>query len=330
MKTLNLFVTSFLLGVLSLNYCVAQKKQNVYFLKDDGRAVKLRDSADYIRVIEEPDSGAVNYNVYEYFLDKTKKRIGTVSKFEPFLVYEGTQISYHKNGKKQEVSRFENGKPIGERYFYYRNGNLMKALTSEVKKVEEGFPVPGIPLKSSLVSYFDSTGVQMIKDGAGHYKTYEENADLLEEGDYLNGSKHGDWYGRFVKSGATFKEIYQNGVFVSGTSILADGSTVQYTKAEEMPEFPGGISQFYNYVGRTYRYPVSAIRMGVSGSVLSNFVVERDGSISNIRILRDIGYGTGDAAVRVLEKSPKWLPGKQHGVPVRVSYTLPIKLQTSR
>jgi protein TonB len=90
------------------------------------------------------------------------------------------------------------------------------------------------------------------------------------------------------------------------------------------------MKKFLEFVGRNYIYPASASRMGVSGRVIIQFVIEKDGKLSDMKILRDIGYGTGEEALRVLSRSPKWNPGIQHGIPVRVSYTLPIALNAPR
>ncbi|PRD45465.1 energy transducer TonB [Sphingobacterium haloxyli] len=95
-----------------------------------------------------------------------------------------------------------------------------------------------------------------------------------------------------------------------------------------MPEPVGGMSAFVNWVGKNYAYPDRALEQGIKGSVIATFVVETDGSLTDIAILLDIGFGTGDEAIRVLKKAAKWKPGVQNGVPVRVKYTLPIKLST--
>ncbi|WPR72626.1 energy transducer TonB [Flavobacterium sp. NG2] len=95
---------------------------------------------------------------------------------------------------------------------------------------------------------------------------------------------------------------------------------------EVKPEFPGGMDKFYSYVGKNYRAPEEE---GLKGKVYVTFVVEKDGSLTDIKVLRDIGYGTGKEAIRVLSKCPKWNPGVQNGKPVRVLYSLPITIQTA-
>ncbi|RTZ02358.1 energy transducer TonB [Flavobacterium bomense] len=95
---------------------------------------------------------------------------------------------------------------------------------------------------------------------------------------------------------------------------------------EVKPDFPGGIEKFYKYVGNNYQTPEED---GLNGKVYVTFVVEKDGSLTDIKVIRDIGYGTGKEAIRVLKKSPRWSPGEQNGKKVRVLYSLPITIQTA-
>jgi protein TonB len=107
-------------------------------------------------------------------------------------------------------------------------------------------------------------------------------------------------------------------------AVINDDNEIYGTAGIEVkPEFPGGIQNFYAFVGKNYKMPDE---VGLNGKVYVSFVVEKDGTLSNIKILRDIGYGTGKEAIRVLKASPKWNPGEQNGRKVRCSYSLPISL----
>ena len=102
---------------------------------------------------------------------------------------------------------------------------------------------------------------------------------------------------------------------------IVEDNTV-YNAVEVRPDFPGGIQKFYDFVSKNYRAPEEDIK----GKVFVQFVVEKDGSLTDIKVMRDLGYGTGAEAIRVLKKSPKWKPGIQNGRPVRVLYSLPISI----
>ena len=99
-----------------------------------------------------------------------------------------------------------------------------------------------------------------------------------------------------------------------------------FTSVEVAPTPQGGMEAFYKFVANNYNYPPQAQEQGVNGRVLLQFVVEKDGSLTDIKVLRDLKYGTGEEAIRMLKKAPKWKPGIQNGRPVRVQFTLPIQL----
>jgi protein TonB len=91
------------------------------------------------------------------------------------------------------------------------------------------------------------------------------------------------------------------------------------------PEFAGGMIEFYNFVGKNYRVP--EIKK-LNGKVIVEFIIEKDGSLSNFIIIRELGAGTGKEAIRVLKKSPKWIPGQHKGKEVRVKYLIPITISS--
>ncbi len=93
---------------------------------------------------------------------------------------------------------------------------------------------------------------------------------------------------------------------------------------EKMPQFPGTEAAMYKFIAENLRYPPEAKNNGIQGRVILSFIVEKDGSLSDIKIVRDIGGGCGEEAIRVVKLMPKWTSGQQRGKPVRVKYTLPV------
>ena len=98
-----------------------------------------------------------------------------------------------------------------------------------------------------------------------------------------------------------------------------------FTVVESMPKFPGGPGAMNRYLGKNIEYPQMARESGINGRVFVTFVVETDGRVTDIKVLRGIGGGCDEEAVRVVKNMPKWDPGKQRGKPVRVQFNLPIK-----
>jgi len=98
-----------------------------------------------------------------------------------------------------------------------------------------------------------------------------------------------------------------------------------FTVVEEQPSYPGGDEARIKYLQANIKYPEEAKELGTQGKVFVTFVVEVDGSITDVKVLRGIGAGCDEEAIRVVKSMPKWIPGKQRGVPVRVQFNLPIK-----
>jgi protein TonB len=94
--------------------------------------------------------------------------------------------------------------------------------------------------------------------------------------------------------------------------------------AETQPAPVGGYEAFYKYIGKNIKYPDQARKMGVEGKVFVQFVIDKDGSITDINVMKGIGSGCDEEAIRVIKSAPKWTPGKQRGRPVRVRMSVPI------
>jgi protein TonB len=100
-----------------------------------------------------------------------------------------------------------------------------------------------------------------------------------------------------------------------------------FTVVEENPEFPGGVAKMYEFIGKNLNYPPLAKENNIQGRVVIQFVVNEDGSITDVKILKDIGWGCGDEATKVVKSMPRWKPGKQRNKAVKVRYNLPIKFE---
>lgn len=122
-------------------------------------------------------------------------------------------------------------------------------------------------------------------------------------------------------------------LLISSTTVTAQNKKTSndkvFEKVEDMPEFPGGEKAMMDFVAKNVQYPKEAMEKEISGRVLVGFIVEKDGSISETEIVKGIGGGCDEEAVRVVKAMPKWKPGKQKGKPVRVHFMLPLtfKLQ---
>ena len=105
---------------------------------------------------------------------------------------------------------------------------------------------------------------------------------------------------------------------------VKEEETKVFDVVEQMPSFPGGPSALMQYLSSNIKYPVVAEENGVQGRVVCTFVVEKDGSITDVRVVKSVDPSLDKEAVRVVKSMPKWIPGKQNGSAVRVKYTVPV------
>ena len=98
-----------------------------------------------------------------------------------------------------------------------------------------------------------------------------------------------------------------------------------YTKVDVQPEFPGGYKALGKYVdGKNHKYPEEAQKNKIEGKVVVQFIINEDGTCSDFKVIKGIGYGCDEAAVEAFRKMPKWKPAIQNGMAVKVSYVLPV------
>lgn len=100
---------------------------------------------------------------------------------------------------------------------------------------------------------------------------------------------------------------------------------VPFLFVEEMPEPEGGMDEFYKFINKNLKYPGQARRLDIEGTVYVAFVVDEKGNMTDITILKGIGAGCDEEVLRIFQNPPKWQPGKQRGVPVKVRQTIPVK-----
>jgi TonB family protein len=108
-----------------------------------------------------------------------------------------------------------------------------------------------------------------------------------------------------------------------------DSEKEVFTVVEEMPEYPGGQDAMMNYMISSIKYPAEAMKKKIVGTVYVSFIVEKDGSVTHVKVIRGIGGGCDEESIRVVKEMPKWIPGKQKGKTVRCQFNLPVKYALS-
>ncbi|WP_295669663.1 energy transducer TonB [uncultured Mucilaginibacter sp.] len=314
----------FFLTILIFTASVAsaqQKVLNVTFLKNNGKQVDNRDSADYIRQVSAPDSGTVLFNVDDFYKDGKRKLVGKTSKAD-HVYLEGVCTTYFNSGVKKSTCTYVKGVKKGSDYNFFPNGKPYLQLLYP----ENGGLNNDVTGNYLIAMNYDSLGNKLVENGNGYLKVFDDSfKTVIEEGGIKNGKRDGVCKGLFDKNKARFTETYTNGSLVEGTAVYEDGSTSVYKAAREVnPQFKGGLDAFYKYLSRHIKYPDDAKENAIQGTVVLSFIVERDGKTSNVKITKGVYPSIDNEALRVMKDSHVWLPGTQFGRPVRVQYGLPI------
>jgi protein TonB len=126
------------------------------------------------------------------------------------------------------------------------------------------------------------------------------------------------------ESGTGAISAVDNSGSITGSETAGSGTEIR-DFVERMPEFSGGMKKMYEYIRQNLRYPNEARRLGLEGTVVVTFVVDNAGYISDIKVLKDVGGGTAEEAIRVIRGMKPWQPGRQNGQPVSVRFTLPLR-----
>lgn len=123
---------------------------------------------------------------------------------------------------------------------------------------------------------------------------------------------------------ATLVLLFAFSLNVNAQEKKSDNSDVVFTVVENEAEFPGGVEAMNRFMAENIKYPTLAKQKNIEGKVIISFIVEKNGTLSDIRTIKDIGEGCGDEGVRIVKLMPKWKPAKQKGQPVRQQFLLPI------
>lgn len=295
------------------------------FYTKEGKETKNRNEAYYYRELSPLENKLVNVTEKYIHTDKTKL-IGTFNSFKD-KKFVGQKFEGFENGKLKAKEMFSNdGVLIDTAYYYHPNGKLKIAfhypytIEKNTTKVTD----------TLILVYNDSLGKRHLANGNGYAKIEHRNS-TIEKGNYKDHKRIGNWTGSFMDEKYRFEESYENGKLISGITKDSLNKEYAYDRSNFMvePDYPGGINKLRQFIGQYYPFPQQALRARVSGTVIVAFVINQEGNMVEMKVEEDLGYETGDAAMKVLQRAKKWTPGIMRGVPVRVMYHLPIRLDVS-
>ncbi len=309
--------------VLYLIPAIAYSQEYITVCYDADRKVVAESAGDYCIIgkskIDSYGDTVLAYTdtVAAYYVKERSRKF--VRLYDKGLQH-GPYEEYYTSGKIKEKGAYVEGFKNGLISYYYPDGknHYTATHTSDFDR--------GIEVGYTVETYYDSTGNQLVKDGKGQCKcTFDDESGLLLQGEVKFGNRNGIWTG-FRNDTLQFRENYEGGKLRSGES-YEGGRVFRYTKLQAMPEFTGGYEAMYVFIRKNLRYPASARRHGVSGTVYIQFEVEKDGRILNARVIRGAQADIDAEALRVVQLMPDWKPAERRGRVVSERFVLPIKFK---
>uniref|UniRef100_UPI003D7FCE16 energy transducer TonB n=1 Tax=Pedobacter sp. TaxID=1411316 RepID=UPI003D7FCE16 len=195
-----------------------------------------------------------------------------------------------------------------------------KILPIPVKKTEVAAPA-GEPIKEKVKMTRFTSNIKVVENPV----TEQSIPDLKDLENSVIGPQNKDGPGTVAQGVST--GAAQTGE--PGGIAIADETIYTTEFLEVYPEFNGGMKAWAKFIQRNLNYPDMAQDQGIQGKVFISFVIEKDGSVSDVTLIRGIGAGCDEEAIRVIKKSPKWKPGRQNNQNVRVRYQMPLSFTLS-
>lgn len=190
---------------------------------------------------------------------------------------------------------------------YYTNGQK-KAVESYLTKYKNG----------------KSTSNYLI----GEKWEWFENSTIKLKANYKDGQLNGEFLTYWSNGIQRRKDLFKKGKLIEGNCYDSIGNKLsKYFPYETIPEFPGGDDKLFQFLAEEVKYPVKALEGGIQGRVVTQFYVETDGRITDIKIVKNVNSYLDDEAYRIINSMPKWKPGTIEGQKVRVKFTLPINFR---
>lgn len=161
----------------------------------------------------------------------------------------------------------------------------------------------------------------------GISRVYHENGKLWLDYQYKKNYLDGKIMSYYENGNTLRIDYYKAGKFVHGNCYTAEGKDTIHFDREIRPEYPGGAQALYQFLGANVYYPAEARNKGIKGEVVLQFIVDRNGDVTDIEVIRSPHQLLSDEAIRVVKLLDKWQPAQQEGYKVKVRYTLPMKFK---
>ncbi|MFC4815889.1 MULTISPECIES: energy transducer TonB [unclassified Flavobacterium] len=296
----------------------------------------------YTRIIKEYSSEKDNYKVFEYYKSGQLRKEYTLKDKTNLNSKTGILTTYSENGiKKQEQQISDSETGIDYTTNWYEGGQLYQEIESNKKtkittetnyytngnklSIEKNnFSIPNAGLNNKIIQAWDKNNNHTVKDGNGNYQI--ETDFFKINGAVKDSLKDGEWIEQNKATGEKIIEKFKNGKFIKGKRIELDGTVITYEEQEIAAMPARGYSDFSQFIAMFFVYSKEALKNNISGKVILEFIIETDGSINNIVVIKSLGYGLDEESIRIVKEYKSWSPGKIRGKNIRTRYHLPLRL----
>jgi antitoxin component YwqK of YwqJK toxin-antitoxin module len=295
------------------NIIIGKKDKIIYF--DSTWSETLQDNHKYYRIVKDYLKDKELYKINDFYKSGVLEKEGA-SISRDGLLKDGEFVYYYENGNKKAITNFQMSFPHGKCYEWYENGN--KKLEGEYVKNEKTFL-----RELKIFQFWDTNNALKVKDGNGIYEEVREN--FFASGKVKDGFKDDLWQGYDKRLGITFIEHYSNQKLLSGISTDLNKEEHNYSEIEKRPEPQKGIQNLGGYFARNLILPNIK---DLDGKMYVKFVIEKDGRVTDIEVLKDIGYGIALEIMRIASAYKGWIPGEQRGIKDRNIFVFPINIKS--
>ncbi|UIR54809.1 energy transducer TonB [Sphingobacterium sp. SRCM116780] len=309
---------------------IAQQVTTTYHKKNGDSLSTLESSYFYRNMyVDTTINGKSIYRVEEYYSEgNNAKTYGYSSTDKTPLRFVGELQTFYPNQNIESFGEYDiSGLQIDSAYYFYPNRQLKLVVYRDMEHNK-------LASKESIeyIAYFDSSQNLLMSNGNGFVCIDLQNGlvanDPLsyEEGSLINNNRDGIWKG--VDGQYRFEEHYKAGELLEGKSYGSDNNVFTYSSDtyDQNPEYPGGVQGIQEHITRNFKLSDEAQRNGVHGHIVISFNVDEKGKVQDIKIKNDLGFGTKEESIKVIRTMDKWKPATRRGIPVKVSFTLPINI----
>lgn len=280
----------------------------------------VEDNHTSYRIIRNYSSDSDHYEINDYY-KSGKIQMKCSSSSKNTLQIDWTLISYYENGSRKSISNYKRNRIIGKEFRFFDDGTI----ESEIEYIYNG---GGFDKNHKIVQFWNKERQHKVIDGNGEYQTFDITGIPII-GKVKNGLKHGEWTGSAQYDGLKFTDSYKNDKFISGKIVDSTGKSVSYKILLEQARPKKGNQEFQSAIFKALIKTQALKKNKISGNIYFSFIVEKDGRLSNLKVLKGLDKNIDNEVLNVLINCGNWIPAKIRGIATVIEHSLPITITAS-